>query len=307
LGLPMIVVGPDDSFTRSLASELKADIIPIARRTFPDGELQPRLMVDEQISLKGETVILAMRMKAASCRPNDYLVEYLLTLRNLKKEMQADRVIAVIPYFPYARQDEIFRPGEPLSSKYVAEMLEAMGADAVVSVTVHLHRLKSFSDIFDRILGVNVSGIPSLAREASKFDLKDPLIIGPDEEAIIWAEEFAKHVGARDYTSFIKERDRETGEIKMTVREFDLTGRDVVVVDDIVSTGGTMASAIAAAKRMGASRVFSAFVHPVLAEGALDKILGAGGDVVIAGDTLEWLGSRATVVPELGKTIKEML
>ncbi len=299
----MLIVGPDDEFNRRLASLLGVNLVPIERRKFPDGEVCPRVLGKVQ----GEDVILSLRMKAGAADVNDYLVELLLTVRNLKEHMGAGSIWAVIPYFPYARQDEIFREGEPLSSKYVAELLEESGVEGVFSVTVHLHRRKSFNELFSRAEAINVDGMKSLARYLRELSLENPFVLGPDTESIVWARDLAGYLGTQDYDSFRKERDLATGEIKTTAKELDLKGRTVIIADDIVSTGGTMANAVREAKRMGAKLVISAFVHPVLAKGAFDRILGAGADMIIGTDTLEWAGSKASVVQELADSLKEVL
>ncbi len=296
----MLLVGPDDSFNRILSDSIGARLIPMERRIFPDGEVCPRVMGE----VRGSDVILSLRMKAGKCKPNEYLLEVLFTIRNLKEHMNAEDITLIMPYFPYARQDAIFRIGEPLSSKYVAELLEASGISRVISVTVHLHRIDSFSNLFNEADAINLSGFESLADKLKSLDLRDPFILGPDTESINWARELAKYYGIEEYDAFTKERDIQTGEIKTIVKEIDLSGRDVVVVDDMVSTGGTMANAVKAAKEMGARFVVSAFVHPVLAPGAIDKIIGAGADVIIASDTIEWIGSKASVVSTIAKALR---
>ncbi len=299
----MLIVGPDDEFNRALASSLGVKLVSLERRRFPDGEVCPRVLGD----VRGQDVVLSIRMKASSADVNDYLVEFLLTVRNLREHMGVNKIWAVIPYFPYARQDEIFREGEPLSSKYVAELLEESGVDAVFSVTVHLHRRKSFGELFSKAKAINVDGMRSLARYLSKLELDDPFILGPDTESIVWARDLASYLGVKDYDAFKKERDLSTGEIRTVVKELNLKGRTVVIADDIVSTGGTMANAVREAKRMGAKMVISAFVHPVLAAGAFDRILGAGADMIIGTDTLEWAGSKASVIEELASSLREVV
>lgn len=296
----MLVVGPEDEFNVVLSREIGARLVPIERRTFPDGEVCPRVMG----RVSGERVILSMRMKAGSCRPNDYLTEILFTLRNLRKHMGAGPVSVLMPYFPYSRQDAIFREGEPLSSKYVVELLEDSGADSVLTVTAHLHRLGDLKELSSKIDLLNLSGFKPLAWELMRLPLKDPFILGPDTESVNWAKELAEHYGTSDYDYLRKERDFSTGEIRTFVKSLELRGRDVVVVDDIVSTGGTMANALRAAKEMGASYLVAAFVHPVLVPGSLEKLIGAGADALVATDTLEWVGSRATVVHVVAEALK---
>jgi ribose-phosphate pyrophosphokinase len=299
----MHIVGPVDDFNRSLSEIIGTKIAEVERRVFPDGEICPRIV--ETSGLNGSNVVLSMRMKSGG-NPNTYLSEVLFTIRNLREELKAGKIIAVIPYFPYARQDEIFRPGEPLSSRYVAEMLEEAGADAVISVTVHLHRIKSFSDIFSRAKAVNVSGFSGIARVLKNRELRDPVVIAPDGEGIAWAKELADLMGIKEYGAFKKERDLNTGEIRTQLVEMDLKGRDVLIADDIVSTGGTMVNALAGVRKMGARRAIAAFIHPVLASGAIDRILPLV-DEVISSDTIEWPESKATAVREVADAVKELL
>ncbi len=296
----MLLVGPNDDFNIRLADNLGVKLVALDRRVFPDGEVCPRVLGD----IRGEDVVLSMRMEAGSGSPNRYLMEVLFTLRNLKEHMGAKSITLVMPYFPYARQDAIFRPGEPLSSKYLGELLEAAGADAVISVTVHLHRIGGFSELFEGAKAVNVSGFEALADKIRELPLRDPFILGPDTESIHWARELAHYYGTEEFDAFKKERDVATGEIKTYVKEIDLSGRDVIVVDDMVSTGGTMANAVKEAKRMGARIVVSSFVHPVLAPKAVDRILGAGADIIIATDTIEWSGSKASVVGSIAEAVQ---
>ena len=104
----VIVVGPDDEFNRSLSEALNARLIPLRRRVFPDGEVCPRVMLESQDELRGESVVLSMRERAGECAPNRYLAELLLTISNLKRDLGVSEVHLVMPYFPYARQDTIF-------------------------------------------------------------------------------------------------------------------------------------------------------------------------------------------------------
>ncbi|HIE24257.1 MAG TPA: ribose-phosphate diphosphokinase [Candidatus Korarchaeota archaeon] len=300
----VILVGPADDFNKNLASKMGISLVDMQRRVFPDGELCPRILIEKEGQIRGEEVILSLRMPSKACNPNAYLIEVLLSIRNLREHIGASSIRVIMPYFPYARQDNIFRPGEPLSAKYVANLLEKAGAETVYAVTVHLHRVGSFPGLFQKARGVNISGFRSLAEVLKKVDLQKPYIIAPDEEAMVWAKEVAEYLGTEDYTAFIKERDVETGEIKTTIKEIDIEGRDAVVIDDIVSTGGTMANAVRAVKEMGARKVYSAFVHPVLVGNALDRIIGAGANEVIAADTLIWEGSKASVVNQLVEEIK---
>ncbi len=303
----MIIVGVDDDFNRELANLLNAKFIPLEVRRFPDGEVCPRILISDINDIKGETVIFAHRMKAGSCRPNDYLTEILLTLLNLK-EINPQKIILITPYFVYARQDTAFRLGEPKSAKYIAETMEWAGVDVIVTVSTHFHRMRKMSDFFTKALGINVSGFIPLAKYVKdNYKLYKPVVIAPDEEAKIWAEEFARTAGIPDYTALKKERDLETGEIKTYVGELDVKDREVIVVDDIVSTGGTMANAVSEALRRGAKRVISCFVHPVLAPGALEKLMKAGVSEAIATDTLSWEKARVTVTNEISKALSSVL
>jgi ribose-phosphate pyrophosphokinase len=274
-----------------LARILGARLVLVERRVFPDGELYVRIQ-DEP----GAEAIVVQSM---SPRPNDALAELILVAETLR-DLGARRVHGVIPYLAYMRQDSRFKPGEAVSAEIMGRLISRLGFDKIVTVDMHLHRIKDPAAILGKgARNLSASGL--LAGHISQtYDLRDPLVIGPDEEAEQWARIAAESINA-EYTVFEKER-LGPEEVSLKPRGLrDLDGRDVIVIDDIISTGGTMAGAVAEAYRHGARRVFAAATHAVLAPGALGKIYSAGALDVIATDTIESPVTRVSVAELIAK------
>jgi ribose-phosphate pyrophosphokinase len=286
----MQVIG--GSLGRRIADILGADYVPIEERAFPDGEVNFRILgsIDRE-------VILVLRKKASE-HMNSYLVKlYFLT----KTLHDADANISlVMPYFVYARQDKVFRKGEPLSSQFVADLFDPL-VSRFITVTPHTHRRDSILPMFKHAKAVNVSGIPALAKALP--ELSDTFVLGPDTESIVWAKEMAEIIGADGYGSFDKKRDLSTGEIHVAAKDFDLQGKNLVMVDDMVSTGGTTVRAANLARRKGIKELHVSFVHPVLSGNALEKLRSLKAESVIATNTIESPVSVADVAPLVAKSL----
>lgn len=271
----MQVVG--DTLGSRIAGLLDAEHIAVDERVFPDGEVNFRILGEKF----DKDVVVVMRKRMEE-NINSYLAKLYFLVRTLYRE-DCD-IDLVMPYFAYARQDQVFRPGEPLSSEYVAQLFDPL-VRKFITVTAHTHRRDSIMPMFSRAKALNVSGVPALAEVLPELD--DVFVLGPDTESIVWAKEMAGLLGTKDYGAFDKERDFETGKIKITAKDFDLGGKRVVMVDDMVSTGGTTAKAAKYAKSMGAREVHMSFVHPVLARNALEILFSAGPGSVISTNTIE--------------------
>ena len=244
---------------------------------FPDGEIH----VIEGDYTPAATVAYVQTMHP---RPNDALVEMEFTV-DLLKELGAKRVIAVIPYLGYTRQDTRHVQGEAIAVKSMLKALDFTGVDDIVSVDIHLHRL-SLSDLsgFSRIRLHEASAVDLLAREAGRR-LKTPLVIGPDSESERWAARAAELLGS-DYDVLEKNR-ISAKEIRIKPRSMDVKGRDVLIIDDIVSTGGTMMQVIRSLRDQGALRITAACTHAVLSD--IDTLTGlfrAGMDEFISTNTI---------------------
>ena len=239
-----------DQFAENVAAAIGAGMVKVERRIFPDGEVCPRLLGD----VSGD-IILVNRM-SLPLDPNGYLAETLLLLRMLAPG--AARIDVVMPYFVYGRQDRVFREGEPFSAKSVLELLQLAGAARVFVVSSHAereHERLSFSPV----PAYNVNGFTAIGRHLKAMNLEKPLVIGPDRGAQGFVETVASIVGC-ETALFEKKRNLETGEIVMH-HSLNLRGRDVVIVDDIVGSGGTMLKAIELCA--GARHVYAAVVHLV--------------------------------------------
>jgi len=169
---------------------------------------------------------------------------------------------------------------------------------------MHLHRYSSVEEVF-RIPAVNVSAMPLLAEYASRaYNFSEPVVIGPDEESRQWAEKAAAAIGCE---CDVLEKRRVSAEVvEMVPREVSVRGRDVLIVDDIISTGGTMAEAVKMVLRQGARRVVCACTHAILAGNALERVFQAGAHDLIATDTVPSPVSAVSVAELLAKTLAEL-
>jgi len=233
----------------------------------------------------------------AATPTNDAHIE-LLQLQDAVREAGATEVTTVIPYLGYARQDKVFKPGQPISVRATARAIST-GTDRVFLVEPHEPAVADF-------FTVPTAAIDAAAQLAEPLgDLEDPLFVAPDEGAIELATTTRDAYGSGDVDFFEKERDYETGEVELTPSDAPVDGRDVVVVDDIIATGGTMSGAIEVLNRRGAGDVYALCVHPVLAEAAQTKLAAAGVERVIGTDSLERAVSEISVAPAIAARLAE--
>ena len=287
----MIVVGNDD-FGRELASALGSEFMQFERRIFPDGEVCPRI---RGIVEKDAVVVNRMGLPL---EPNGYFIETLLLLKNLQ-ELGAENIDIVMPYFVYARQDKIFRDGEPFSYKFVLETLHKAGANRFFTVSSHAERDKERLTM-SRMPAFNVNGFVAVGNYLKRKDFAAPTVIGPDKGAEHFAQTVARALEC-DYTLLEKRRDLDTGEVEMECN-VNLNNREAIIVDDIVSSGSTMLPAIELCKQNGAKDVFVYVVHLVSGKG-IEKISPHVKEF-LASDTIATPVSKISVVEQLAEKIR---
>jgi ribose-phosphate pyrophosphokinase len=299
----MIVLGGSAStnLAEKVAKQLGQEPGRIEIKRFPDGEKYIRIHED----VKGKDVALIQSLYRT---PDEYVFEYLLIADTLR-DMGAATITGVAPYLAYARQDSRFYPGEALSSASVAKFFEAAGTTSVITVDCHLHRLGDVSKVF-KIPAQNISAMSLLGKYAREYlKPKNPLVVGPDEEAEQWAGTVAKELDA-EHTSFTKKRVRKEGETKsrleMDIGDVNVNGRDIVFADDIISTGGTIAEAAKACKKKGARRIYVLCTHPVLADGAIKRIKASGATRIVGTDTIPSPISTVSVAPVIATALKTL-
>lgn len=245
---------------KRIADKLGCELAKTTYKVFPDGELYVKVeKLDEAVVVQ-------------SINSNDDLVQLMLIFDALS---DAD-ITAVIPYMGYARQDRAFEDGEAISIRAVAKLIESY-ADRVITVNIHSERGKSY---FKKL--TEVDAMPLIGEH---YRGRDIVMISPDLGSLKRVETASKHAGCEyDYLEKVR---ISAEEVKIKPKSLDVSGRDVVIVDDIISTGGTIVEATKVLKSLGARSVECACVHAVLAGDALNKLFNAGVRNVIATDTIE--------------------
>jgi ribose-phosphate pyrophosphokinase len=295
VGSTIVVAGPaSPSLAARLAEALEARLVGVESKLFPDGESYVRLKGD----VKGEDVVIVQ-----SCyQPQDKHLLELLLLIDTAKDLGAGRVVAAVPYLAYSRQDKRFLEGEAVSGRLILKLMSAAGADGLVTVDVHSEGLLRQA----AMPAVSVSAAPLLASYLASRGLKGAFVLSPDRKREAEARLVAEVLGG-EHSYLEKTRDRVTGEVRTEVRRLPVGGRDVVVVDDIISTGGTIAKAASIVKAQGARRVVAACTHPILAGGALERMYSAGVEEVVGTDAVESEVSKVTVAPALAQGVRRLL
>jgi len=295
LEIDLIVIGPASVKLGSrLAAESSLEAVAVEHKTFPDGESYIRINGD----VSGKRVLAVQ----STYPPQDRHLMQLYLIIDALKDLGAERVYAAVPYLAYARQDGRFRPGEAVSVNTVIKLLEALRVDGFITFNIH----KQASMEAFRIPALNLSAMPAIGAYVKELDAWRPLVAAPDEGAVSLAREAAEALNA-EYTWFEKRRDRLTGRVETSYRKLDVKGRDVLIVDDIVSTGSTIANVAQMVKAQGARRVLVGCVHALLAENALERLKAAGVDLLLGTDTVEGPVSQVSVASLLLEGLRRIV
>lgn len=283
----MIIAGPSSQLLAGrVAAILRQDLALCEYRTFPDGESYSQVVTEpeDDVAIIQSTV-------------TDRDIIYILQLLDICRDK---KVSLVIPYFGYARQDKIFKSGEPMTARAIAYAINSFLSSGSKVYTVNIHASSVLSHFNCR--AQNLDATPLLAEKVRSLGLDDPVLISPDKGAVAMAKTAASCLDAEcDYL----EKTRLSGtEVSMAPKEIDVVGRNVVIFDDMIATGGTMATAISLLKKQGARKVFLAAVHPVLTGNAILKLYRSGVEAVLATDTIDRGVSTVSVAPLIADALK---
>jgi len=239
---------------------------------FSDNEINVKI----EESVRGKDVFI---IQPTSAPVNFNLMELLIMVDALKRS-SAKSITAVVPYYGYARQDRKAEPRVPISAKLVANLMETAGITRVVTVDLHASQIQGFFDIpVD-----NLYGAVLFNDYVKSKNLKNPVVASPDIGGVARARYFAKTMGL-DMVIVDKRREKANESEVMNIIG-DVAGKDVIMIDDMVDTAGTMVKAASALKKLGATSVMACCTHPVLSGPAYDRINKGELDELVITDTI---------------------
>lgn len=277
-----------------LAVHLQAPVGRVEARRFPDGESYLRLHDD----LAGQDVVVV-----ASLRNPDPQALGLWYLAQTARELGARGVGIVAPYLPYLRQDKRFQPGEALTSVTFARFL-SQAFDWLVTVDPHLHRITDLAQVYS-IPSRVIHAAPDVAAWV-RANVRQPLLVGPDEESAQWVQAVARGAGA-PFVILAKER-RGDRDVVVSVPDVERwRAHTPVLVDDIVSTARTMIETVGHLRRAGLSAPTCVAVHAIFAGSAIEDLRAAGAADIVSCDTIVHASNRIPLATAIGAGVREML
>lgn len=293
----VVLPGPSSiELGNSIASYLNTDPIKVEVRTFSDGE--SKIRINSNVINKKCIVV------QSTYPPVDSNFLQTLMILSYCYNAGATEVIPIIPYMGYARQDRIFLEGELVTISMIAKLFECFGTRNLI--TVDIHSVKALS--YFNCNAFNISSIPSLARYAiENFDIKEPIIVSPDLGGIPRAKEFAGILNA-SFIGLRKNRDRVTGNITMDENlDIIVRNRDIIILDDMISSGGTILKAVDILKRNNCGKIFVMCVHALSDEKSLEILKSSGIDDMVSTNSIPRSSSRIDLSADIIKTLYSIL
>ncbi|NWK05836.1 ribose-phosphate pyrophosphokinase [Marine Group I thaumarchaeote] len=275
---------------KRIARRLKAPYVEAKTRVFPDGESKITFG-----HIPKNSIVLVVQSTYPPVDTN--LLQALSIISQVRKV--SSKIYAIIPYMGYARQDRQFLSGEVVTMSIIAKMIQAAGAKKIVVVDIHS---KTALNHF-KIPKENVSAIPELAKYFKKMKLKNALVVSPDMGGSLRAKKFAGLLNV-GFIALKKSRNRNTGKVLIQSSKVDVRGKDLILVDDIISTGGSIIKAAQFLKRQKCKRVFVACTHGLFVEGAEKKIKKAGVSRIISTNTIPRNTSKVDVSGVITESIR---
>ncbi|MBS3131898.1 ribose-phosphate pyrophosphokinase [Candidatus Woesearchaeota archaeon] len=272
--LKIIAGTANRSLAEEVAKNLKMKLTPAEIKRFPDGEIYVHILE----SVRGCDVYV---IQPTSPDGNQNLMELLIMVDALKRS-SPNKIIAVIPYFGYCRQDRKAKAREPITAKLVAKMIETAGVDRVITFDFHVAQIQGFFDIHSD----NLDLIPHIVQHILGRKLKDIVIVAPDVGGASRARTYAKVLHA---PIAIIDKRRAEGTRKVIVENIigDIKGKTCIIIDDIIDTAGTITEAASLLKQKGAKEIYVYATHAVLSGNAIEKIKNAPIREIVFTNTIE--------------------
>jgi ribose-phosphate pyrophosphokinase len=283
-------------FAKEICQVLDVPLAKAETKRFSDGEISVQIAE----SVRGRDVFIVQSTGAPS---NDNLMELLIMTDALRRS-SASSITAVVPYYGYARQDRKAAPRVPITARLVADMYETAGIDRVVTIDLHAGQIQGFFNIpVD-----NLYGSVTFEQYIKNKELKNPIIASPDVGGVARARYFAKRMGL-DMVIVDKRREKANESEVMNIIG-DVKGYDVIMIDDMVDTAGTMVKAASALKKNGATSVMACATHAVLSGKAYENLSNDGLDELVVTNTLESIPHEKikvlTVAPLFAEVIRRV-
>lgn len=274
-----------------LADRMSISLRIIETHRFPDGECLVRAQ---------ETAQTALVYRSLN-QPNEKIIELLLSADALRRN-GARRLVLVAPYLPYMRQDNAFRTGEPVSQRIISSLLDD-AFDRIVTVDPHLHRTHSLQSIFRKAASTHVHSAAALV-PFIKASLPDDawVVVGPDAESAAWVQSLAEPLNLQ---AGVLQKQRQ-GDRKVEIKvppDVMVTNRPVLLIDDICSSGATLATAIHAIKAAGAASITVYVTHALCPDTSLDELIAAGADRLISSDSCPHRTNAVHLAPVLAQAL----
>ena len=289
-----IIAGPSSlDLGTSIAKHLEAELVPVDLKIFPDGESKIKVRKVE----KDYCIIVQ-----STYPPTDrHLLQALMMIKRCSEDGSTN-VWAIMPYMAYSRQDREFLDGEVVSTALVAKLVETVGTKRLITVDIHSPASLSYFKIDTQ----NISAVGLLAEyAASKIKLNAPIVVSPDLGGAKRAVEFARILGT-DMVALTKSRDKDTAQVFIVEKELNsnLVGRDLILLDDMISTGESIVEACRFLRRYSPNKIYAMCTHALLIGDAMTRIKAAGVEEIISTNSIPGVNAKVDLAQLISAQLK---